>query len=69
MCMCMPVGLECQPQFLWTSDFGFGTWISNLDLELEFGTGLGLDNFLFVLMRDEVLSSHSLLRAHPKHKQ
>ena len=30
--------------FLWTLDFGFGTWILDLDFGLGFWTGLGLDN-------------------------
>ena len=30
--------------FLWTLDFGFGTWFLDLDLGLEFGSGLGLEN-------------------------
>ena len=31
--------------FLRTLDFGFGTWIRDLDLGLGFRTGLGLDNY------------------------
>ena len=28
----------------WILDFGFGTWIWDLDLGPRFGTGLGLEN-------------------------
>ena len=31
--------------FLRTMDFGFRTWIWDLDLGLIFGTGLGIDNY------------------------
>ena len=31
--------------FLMTLDFGFWTWIGDLDFGLGFWTGLGLDNF------------------------
>ena len=50
-----PVGLQCQPQSqslpsgLWILDLGLGfwTWILDRNFGLEFGTGLGLDNYLF----------------------
>ena len=34
--------------FLSTLDFGFGTWILDLDFVPGFGTGLGLDNLNFI---------------------
>ena len=32
--------------------FGFGTWIWDLDLGLGFGTGLGLDNKIFEMLQN-----------------
>ena len=36
------VSVPVPDPFLWTLDFGIGTWILDLDFGLGFGTGLGL---------------------------